>query len=85
VKTRFDRDIVEAAGIDASAYTDEQLASFADDLAGHGPVHAAAVKLAVRSFAAEVIAELSGEAQRKALHNTILRRCGQAPLVLKRY
>ena len=91
MKTRFDRDIVEAAGIDASAYSDEQIANFAAQLMTHPAVVKGVGELARRSFAAEVIAGLTSDEQQASvvaknyqeLHATILRQCGQSPLALK--
>jgi len=84
ISTQYDRAIVEAAGIDASQYSDAEISKFAHNLVRHPEVVNRAAEISLREQAVSVITELSADGStRQRLHNTILKECGQAPLNLK--
>ena len=85
IQTQFDKAIVEAAGIDTSQYSDAEITDFATKLVGHPDVQARAKEVLTRSVAAQAIQETlaATPAKKSALHNQILKECGQKPLKLK--
>jgi len=84
ISTQYDRAIVEAAGIDASQYSDAEISKFAHDLVRHVEVVSRAAEISLRQRGVSVITELSADPHmRTRIHFQILKECGQAPLKLK--
>ena len=83
ISTQYDRAIVEAAGIDASQYTDAEISSFAERMSRHTEVVSRANEIALRANAAQAITELVAAGQQARIHSTILNQCNHAPLKLK--